>query len=105
MLLGPIAALTNQGLMYMTDVWVCGPGPRAALFVVPLACLLIAIAAGVQSFLHWDSVRRGVEEERGGAETRTRFLALVGIGASAFSALLIIAQGVAAVVFQPCMRM
>lgn len=104
LLIGPIAVLTNQGLLYISDVWVCGSGPRPALYLVPLLCLLVSIAAGVSSYLHWVGADRGLEDERGGAETRTRFLALMGMGSAAISSLLIVAQWAAAIVFQPCMR-
>jgi hypothetical protein len=103
-LLAPIVALSSQGIMYMVDVWVCGPGPRAAIYIVPLLSLLVSIATGVASYLHWAGVQRGVEDERGGSETRTRFLAMLGMGSSAISALIIIAQGTAAIVLQACMR-
>ena len=104
LLLGPIAALVNQALIYITDMWVCGSGPRLALHVVPALCLSVTVAAGLRAFMHWSAMRRGVEDERGGVDARTRFIALMGIGAASLSGLFILAQWLAVFVFDPCAR-
>ena len=102
--LGPVVALVNQELMYLVDLWVCGHGAKGSLHLVPALCLLVVLAAGIVAYLNWRAVGRGVEDEHGRALTRTRFLALVGIAISAFSALVILAQWFAAFMFSPCMR-
>jgi len=104
-LLPPAAVLTNQELIYMSGVWVCGLHYSAALHVVPVLCLILCAGAGVTSYRDWQRVGGGLEEEHGSAVvTRTRFLALCGMGVAAISALLTVAQWLAVFVFGPCMR-
>ena len=49
-------------------------------------------------------VGRGTEDEAGTVNSRTRFVAMCGMAASALSALVILAQWLAIVVFGACMR-
>jgi len=101
---GPLAALANQQLTYMANMWACGRGHHEALHVTPLVCLVIAVAVGMVAYRDWTFAGRGVEDEEASVDTRSRFIALLGIGLSAISALVILAQWLAVFVFDPCMR-
>lgn len=102
--LGPIAMLVNEELIYVSNMWACGTGKQMAMHIVPLICLLVALGAGFLAWSDWVSVGRGVEDEAATIDSRSRFLALAGMAASALSALLILAQWLAIFVFGSCMR-
>ena len=103
-LLGPIAALVNEGMIYVTNMWACGTGSQLAMHVVPLVCLLVALGAGLIARADWARLGRGTEDEAATVDSRSRFLALGGMATSALSALLIAAQWLAIFVFGACMR-
>ena len=103
-LLGPIAALANQEMIYVTNMWACGTGSQLAMHIVPLVCLVVAVGAGLLARADWVRLGRGTEDEAATIDSRSRFLALGGMAISAISALLIIAQWLAIFVFGPCMR-
>jgi hypothetical protein len=104
LILGPIAALINQELMYSVNMWACGHRAPAVTHVVPVVCLIIAAGAGLMAYRDWRSVGGGVEDEEANVDTRTRFVALLGMTISLFSSLVILAMWAAAFVFDPCMR-
>ena len=101
---GPIAVLVNEELIYVTNMWACGTGKQLAMHVVPLICLAVTLGVGLLSWRDWDRVGRGVEDEAATVDSRSRFLALSGMGISALSALIILAQWLAIFVFGACMR-
>jgi len=103
-LLGPIAALANQEMIYVTNMWACGTGSQLAMHVVPLVCLIVAVGAGLLARADWARLGRGTEDQSATVDSRSRFLALGGMAVSAISALLILAQWLAIFVFGPCMR-
>jgi len=103
-LLGPIAALVNQELIYSANMWACGVGVRSAMHVIPFLCLVLAVGAGLTARRDWKAVGGGTQDEDATVEQRTRFVALVGMMMSVFSAAVIVAQWAAIFVFEPCMR-
>jgi len=103
-IVGPIAALVNEELIYVTNMWACGARTQAAMHVVPFLCLLAALGAGFLAWSDWVSVGRGLEESEATVDARSRFLSLTGMAASALSALIILAQWLAIFVFGACMR-
>lgn len=104
-LVGPVVALANQLAIYAADMYSsCGPQSGALLNLIPAASIVLVVAAAAGSFAEWRSVGRGREDERGGSETRTRFLALLGLAIGAISALIIIAEWSAVGTFAPCAR-
>ena len=102
--LGPIAALVNEELIYVSNMWACGTGGQLVMHVVPLVCLLVTVGAGFLAWSDWVRVGRGVEDEAATVDSRSRFLALAGMGISALSALIILGQWLAIFVFGACMR-
>ena len=103
-LLGPIAALVNQQLIYAANMWACGRNQPVLMHIVPVLCLAVTIGAGITAHADWKTSGGGVEEEEATVATRTRFTAIAGMGISAFAALVILAQWAAVFVFDPCMR-
>ena len=104
LLLGPVAALVNEEMIYVTNMWACGTGSRLAMHVVPLVCLMVTVGAGLLARADWARVGRGTDDDAATIDSRTRFIALCGMAASALSALLIAAQWLAIFVFGACMR-
>jgi hypothetical protein len=102
--LGPVLALLNQQLIYAANMYACGRNLQHAMHVIPALCLLATIGAGVTARRDWKAVGAGVEDEEATVAARTRFLSIVGMVVSAFSALVILAQWAAIFVFDPCMR-
>lgn len=103
-LLGPVVALTNQGLTYAATIWACGHDARAAIHLVPALCLLVTLATLATAIRNWRAVGRGTDDAHATVSSRTRFLAVGGIAISTFCALLIVEQWIAVVVYPPCMR-
>lgn len=103
-LVGPVVALLNEGLIYVSNMWACGAGTRVALHVVPALCFAAAVAAGLLARADWMRVGRGMQAEDGTVSARSRFLALAGMALSGISALVILAQWLAIFVFGPCLR-
>ena len=101
---GPVAVLVNEELIYVTNMWACGTGKQLAMHVVPIICLVVTLGAGLLAWRDWDRVGRGIEDEAATIDSRSRFLALGGMAISALSALLILAQWLAIFVFGACMR-
>lgn len=102
--LGPIATLVNEALIYVTNMWACGTGNQLAMHVVPIVCLAVALGAGALAWMDWERVGRGIEDESATIDARSRFLAICGMAASAMSALIILGQWLAIFVFGACMR-
>lgn len=101
---GPIATLVNEELIYVTNMWACGTGNQLAMHVVPFICVLVALGAFFLAWSDWVSVGRGVEDEAATVDSRSRFIALAGMAISAISVLLILIQWLAIFVFGACMR-
>lgn len=105
LLLGPVVALINHGLIYMSTPWACGRGGHWALHIIPAVCFLVAIGSGLLARADWTrAVGRETEAPGASILDRSRFIALCGVATSALSALLILTQWLAVVVFGPCMR-
>jgi len=101
---GPLAALANQELIYMVNMWSCGHREWGVMHLVPVLCLIVVVASAVAALFNWRAVGRGFEDELGAVEARSRFIALLDIAISALSAIVILAQWLAIFVFEPCMR-
>jgi len=104
LLLGPVAALVNEGMVYATNMWMCGAGSPLSLHAITVICLAIAIGGGLLARADWARVGRGTENEAATIDSRSRFLALAGMAGSALSALFIVMQWLAVFVFNSCVR-
>ena len=102
--LGPIAALVTQSLIFAATSWTCGHDIGSTMHIIPALSFIVTSGVGIAAYLNWRAVGKGVEDERGAVATRTRFLALMGVAISAFSALVIVAMWASIFVFAPCMR-
>jgi hypothetical protein len=94
-LLGPIAALTNQGVTYALTVSACGRYSTLPIHLVPALCLAMSLRS---AFVGYRAYRRST------GETRSRFMSIAAIGTGLFSSLVIIALWMALFAFSPCVR-
>jgi hypothetical protein len=104
LLAGPLVVLLNQVTIYASNMWVCGKGMSWSLHIIPVISLIIALGAAYTAHRDWTDLGRGIRDKEATIAERSRFLALLGIGASAISALLILAMWLSIIVFGPCMR-
>jgi hypothetical protein len=104
LVLGPTVALVHQLIVYAIGSWACGHDVRAVMHVVPVLSLIVVFAAALIARRHWRATGNGEDDETSDLPARTRFLALLGITISLFSAIVIAAQWVSIFVFDPCMR-
>lgn len=102
---GPLAVLVGLQVKYtIAQMWACESGTAAALVhVAALVTLLLAIGSGVAAASQWGPAVRGADPgDEGGPVGRTRTLAVVGVGLSALSALVIVSQWLPQLFLDPC---
>jgi hypothetical protein len=104
LVIGPIVALTNQGLIYASSMWACGHDMPAALHIIPALCLIVVGWAAMRSFGSLRQMDRADAAKGDAAASHPRFLALCGTVIGGFSAAVIVAQWVVILVFGPCMH-
>jgi hypothetical protein len=101
---GPVAVALNQQIAYLLVTLNCSYGKSAP--VTPIMLIAAALAAsGV--LISWRNWRRiGGEGEKGGgdATSRSRFMAVVGLLFSGFSALVIVAMWLPVLFYRQCQR-
>ena len=105
LVLGPVIALVNQQMVYAGNMWACGHGYRGVLHLIPALCLLVIAGVTYESHRSWAAVGGGAKDEDDSVATRTRFLAMLGMTISAFSALVVLAQWLGIFMFAPCARL
>jgi hypothetical protein len=101
-LLGPIAALAGLEIAYMLVDGACATGDALPVHLTWLVCLVAALFAGWLGWREWRRWGGRHAGEEGGREARSRFLAILGMLASAVAALAIAAQWSASLFFHPC---
>jgi hypothetical protein len=101
-LLGPIAALAGLEVAYILTDLACTTGDAIPVHLTWLVCLAAALFAGWLGWREWRRWGGGHAGEQGGPEARSRFLAILGMLASAMAALVIAAQWSAGLFFHPC---
>jgi hypothetical protein len=102
---GPLALLLGLQVKYtIAQMWACESGTaRGLVHVAALATLLLAIGSGVAAASQWRPALRGADPgDEGGPVGRTRMMAVVGVGMSALSALVIVSQWLPQLFLDPC---
>lgn len=104
LLLAPVAWGAQQGALYTMVPWACATGHAVVLHAVSAAAVVVAAAGALIAWRSWAHAgREESDDDRGGARARSRFLAVLGIVASVFFIVVIIAQAIASFVLHPCM--
>ena len=101
---GPFAWGLSTQLGYSLASFACGRKVSGVLLTA-LLCTLIAVAGMALSWRELRiETRARADDETAGSVNAQKFLAALGIGASALFALAILAQGGAGLVFDGCQR-
>jgi hypothetical protein len=102
-LVGPIAWFAQFMLVYALAPWACSSGQRWSMHATILVFLAITLGVGWLALRLW---RGGggawIADQDEGPVARTRFLALLGVMNSLLFALLILAQWIPTIAFDPC---
>ena len=102
-IVGPmVASLVMLEAAYALVGPACRRETRLFLHLVPAVMLLATILLTLVALRLWRERCRDWETQAGGADTRTRFMAVLGILSGLSGALLIIAQWVAIFFHSPC---
>ena len=99
---GPLLAAAEQQANFVLVRQACSMQRNVALYVVVVVALLLTIATAM---IGVSILRRSGGEwptEAGDLANRIRFISVLGILSSAMSFLVIVAQGIATVNFDPC---
>jgi vacuolar-type H+-ATPase subunit I/STV1 len=102
--LGPIITALEMQINFVLVRQACSAQRNIGLYAVILVAMVLTIATAIVAYAIWK--RAGVvwPTEAVDLATRIRFIAVLGILSSAISFLLILAQGIATVQFDPCQR-
>lgn len=99
---GPAIVAAEQQINFILVRQACSVQRNVSLYVVVIVSMLLTIATALIGISIWR--RAGAEWPREGADlaNRVRFISVLGVLSSAISFLLIVAQGIATVNFDPC---
>ena len=100
--LAPVIVAIQHEMNYVLVRQACSAQRNMALYLVTLIALVLTIVTAFVSFTFWK--RAGVvwPSEESDLATRIRFVSVLGILSSVMSSLVILAQGIATVQFDPC---
>ena len=101
-LVGPIAALTQQEVNYALVLWACANSRTLPLHLVSFIALFVTVVSGVLAYRQWRRLR--VPEDSGGPVGRGHFMAAVGVMTSILMSLVIVAQWISIIIHGPCDR-
>jgi hypothetical protein len=101
-LAGPLVWLACLTLGYALVPWACVTGRSFVIHLVMLAGFVVAAATAFLGWRAWHIGGAGSATEEAAPTGRHRFLALVGIGMGAVSALVLLANEIVTVILGPC---
>ena len=101
-LLPPTVWALQMQINYVLVRKACAQGSTVGLYVVTIVALAAAVLSALIALTNWR--RSGPAWPNGAADllSRSRFLAVLGLLMSAMFFVVILAQGIATVVFPPC---
>lgn len=96
-LVAPAVWLVSFAANFVLAQWVCSGSSKVTIYAVSLLAFVIVAGLGLIAWNRWQSFGRDWPGEAGGAAARSRFLAISGVGLSALSCVVIVAQAASAV--------
>ena len=102
MVVGPAIVAAEQQANYVLVRQACSMQRNVALYVVVVVAIVLTIATALVGVSIWRRAGTAWPTEAGDLANRIRFISVVGILISAMSFLVIVAQGIATVQFDPC---
>jgi hypothetical protein len=101
-LLGPVAVLLGLELTYAFVEPACRDGTTLPVHLSFAAASAFALLGGAIAWREWRRWGGVPSSGQGGAEARSRFMAITGLLVSAISMLVLVAQWLATLFFHPC---
>ena len=102
-LAGPIAWVLGLNADYALVRIACTEGTMLPLHLVSVLTLALVVVGGGVGWREWQRLGRELPGEGGGVISRSRFMVVLGLLASAFFALVIVAQWISKLFLNPCM--
>ena len=99
---GPAIAAAEQQANFILVRQACSMQRNVALYVVTIVAIFLTIATALIGVSIWRRAGASWPTEESDLANRIRFISVVGILSSAMSFLVILAQGIATVNFDPC---
>ncbi len=99
---GPAITAIEMQIDFVLVRQACSMQRNVALYVVIVAALVLTIATALISLALWRVEGTSWSTEAVDLSSRIRFIALLGLLSSTMSFLVIVAQGIATVHFDPC---
>jgi hypothetical protein len=103
-LAGPFSWALSQQLSYALTPTACVQGSHLLLHLSSLGTLILALAGGALAWSRWKGAPEGSTEKGGPEDSRVRFMALSGVIACVFFALVIVANWIPNLVLGVCDR-
>jgi hypothetical protein len=100
----PLLFLILQSLNYAIEPWACENQLRYPLHLTAAATLAIVLVCAALAWSEWVSAGVAPPDDRAGVESRTRFLAMLGLMLSVFSAVAVIALWLTQFIVPLCVR-
>ena len=102
LLLAPLVWWLHLEINYVLVPFACARHSHLLLHGVTLISLLIAGSGLLVAWRNWEKVGRTWPDSGAGAVSRSRFMAVGGILSSGMFLLVILAQGITAIILNPC---
>ena len=99
---GPAIVAAEQQINFILVRQACSAQRNMGLYVVTVVALLLTIGTAMIGASIWRQSGAVWPTEESDLANRIRFISVLGILSSAMSFLVILAQGIATVVFNPC---
>jgi hypothetical protein len=106
MWVGPLLPAITWAVQMQLNYWLirgaCARGSNTPMYTTFLIAIVLVCVAGLGCWLAWLRVKRVWPDAYRDKDVRNRFLAVLGLLMAGTFLLVIIAQGVATIVFDPC---
>ena len=102
MIVGPAIVAAEQQANFVLVRQACSMQRNVTLYVVTIVAMLLTIVTAMIGVSIWRRAGATWPTEESDLANRIRFISVVGILSSAMSFLLIVAQGIATIQFDPC---
>ena len=102
MVAGPVIVALEQQTNYVLVRQACSMQRNVALYVVTIVAILLTIGTVMVGVSIWRRAGSDWPTEAPDLANRIRFISVLGILSSAMSFLVIVAQGIATINFDPC---
>ena len=101
-IVGPAIVAAEQQTNYVLVRQACSMQRNVELYVVVIVAMLLTIVTAMVGVSIWRRTGTAWPTEAGDLANRIRFISVLGILSSAMSFVVIVAQGIATVNFDPC---